>query len=274
MFLPTNREHANEAARADLSPLNSRDRDLEAQDSFSACWAKEQFDSHVAQDCHEQIPIQLKAMTAYPELTKQSEKVYPQQPDSYKLKKDAMYKPLLRKFRTFYRKLMDGIGLAKGCHHWSSKRTRKQVWAFMHFLELPACFMDERSFCSMAIILFPTMNRTKGVAKNYLPEIDTHLAEIKQSCYDVFQENNMKKRRAFFGEPLLQHLWKLFVYIKPDVLIQHLRRTRSHPNAGEARYKMLLDDIQVTEKLCNFKIIPDNALGDHVITRLTPLEFE
>ena len=84
----------------------------------------------------------------------------------------------------------------------------------------------------------------------------------------------MKKRRAFFSEPFLQHLWKLFVGLKPDVLIQHLRRTRSFPNEGEARYKMLLEDIQVTEKLCNFKIIPDNALGDHVITRLTPSEFD
>ena len=169
---------------------------------------------------------------------------------------------------------MDGVGLTKGCHHWSVERTRKQVWAFMHFLELPSCFMDERSFCSMVIILFPTMNRTKGVPKNYLPEIGTHLAEIKTSCYDVFQENNVKKRRAFFSEPFLQHLWKLFVGLKPDVLIQHLRRTRSFPNEGEARYKMLSEDIKVTEKLCNFKIIPDYAIGDHVITLLTPSEFD
>ena len=42
-----------------------------------------------------------------------------------KLKKDALYKPLIRKFRTFFRKLMDSLGLTQGCHHWSKDRYRR-----------------------------------------------------------------------------------------------------------------------------------------------------
>ena len=77
-----------------------------------------------------------------------SQTVSPPQPlspptsTSIKLKKDALYKPLLRSFRAFFRKLIDIIGLSKGCHHWSNERLRKQVLIFMSFLELPACFMD------------------------------------------------------------------------------------------------------------------------------------
>lgn len=47
--------------------------------------------------------------------------------DSQRIKKDALYKPLLRKFRTFFRKLFDELGLSKGCHYWPAERIRKKV---------------------------------------------------------------------------------------------------------------------------------------------------
>ena len=93
------------------------------------------------------------------------------QSQSIKLKKDALYKPLLRNFRTFYRKLIDSVGLSKGCHHWSIERLRKQVWVFMSFLELPACFMDTRSFTCITVILFPTIVKKQTDSKQYLPEL-------------------------------------------------------------------------------------------------------
>jgi len=83
----------------------------------------------------------------------------------YKLKKDALYKPLLRKFRTFYRKLVDRLGLSRACHHWSAERLRQQVWTFMHFLEVPTHLMDSKSLCCMAVILFPIIVKKKRQAK-------------------------------------------------------------------------------------------------------------
>ena len=59
-----------------------------------------------------------------------------------RIKKDALYKPLLRKFRTFFRKLLDERGLSKGCHYWTADRMRKQIMAYMKLLELPSAFMD------------------------------------------------------------------------------------------------------------------------------------
>ena len=79
-----------------------------------------------------------------------------------KLKKDALYKPLLRKFRNFFRKLMDSSGLSRGCHHWQKERCRMQIRTFMSWLKLPPPFQDEKSFCSMTIILFPSLKK-RGV---------------------------------------------------------------------------------------------------------------
>ena len=77
--------------------------------------------------------------------------------DSKRIKKDALYKPLLRKFRNFLRKLLDSRGLSKGCHYWTAERMRRKVWKFMHELELPACFMDLKSLNMMMLMLFPTI---------------------------------------------------------------------------------------------------------------------
>ena len=51
--------------------------------------------------------------------------------DLKKIKKDALYKPLLRKFRNFLRKHMESFGLLKQCHYWKSKAMKAAVWDFM-----------------------------------------------------------------------------------------------------------------------------------------------
>ena len=76
------------------------------------------------------------------------------------MKKDALYKPLLRKFRAFFRKIMDSVGLSKGCFHWPIERLKKQVKTLMTFLELPNYLIDEKTFCQMAIILFPAIRKS------------------------------------------------------------------------------------------------------------------
>ena len=70
-----------------------------------------------------------------------------------------------------------------------------------------------------------------------------YFKEIRLSCYDVFLENTIKKRKAFFSEPLLKYLWKFFRIYKPDAIVHHLRRTRSYPYEGETRYRALLESI-------------------------------
>ena len=197
----------------------------------------------------------------------------PSMSKSIKLKKDALYKPLLRSFRAFFRKLIDIIGLSKGCHHWSNERLRKQVWIFMSFLELPACFMDQRSFTAIVVILFPTIIKKDKNSKQYLPELSC-FSEIRHACYDVFQENNVKKRRTFFSDPLMKYLWKLFIVLKPQAIVHHLRRIRSYPLEGEQRFITIFVDMQELEKICDVKILPPEAIPGDAIKPLTQDELE
>ena len=150
-----------------------------------------------------------------------------------RIKKDALYKPLLRKFRNFLRKLLDVQGLSKGCHYWTADRMKKQIWKFMHLLELPRVFMDTRSLTMMMLIIFPTIAKKRRYTRQFCEELEVFFEEIRLSCFEIFKENNVKKRKAFFSEPLIKYLWRMFIHYKPDAVIHHLRRTRSYPFEGE-----------------------------------------
>lgn len=58
-----------------------------------------------------------------------------------RIKKDALYKPLLRRFRNYLRKELDAYGLLKGCHYWNSDRMRQKIWLFMNNFKFPPQFM-------------------------------------------------------------------------------------------------------------------------------------
>ena len=165
-----------------------------------------------------------------------------------RIKKDALYKPLLRKFRHFYRKLLDAQGLSKGCHYWTADRMKKQIWKFMHQLELPTMFLDTRSLSMMMLIIFPTIAKKRRNTRQFCEELEVFYEDIYLQCVEIFRENNVKKRRAFFSEPIIKYLWKLFAESKPDAIIHHLRRIRSYPFEGEQRYRALLDDMRSLEQ--------------------------
>ena len=53
----------------------------------------------------------------------------------------------------------------------------------------------------------------------------------------------MQKRRKFFADRLIQHLWEVFIEARPDMTIGYLRRLRSNPMDGEYRYQMIVTDM-------------------------------
>ena len=77
--------------------------------------------------------------------------------DLKKIKKDALYKPLLRKFRNFLRMQMESFDLPKTCHFWSVKIMRNCVWDFMLKLELPPKFMTHKCLAMMILLVFPAI---------------------------------------------------------------------------------------------------------------------
>ena len=96
--------------------------------------------------------------------------------------------------------------------------------------------MTDKCLAMMILMIFPTINKKEIGKRLFCSELEFFLHEIKTVCYDVFKENNIRKRSLFFQEPLIKYLWNKFIEVCPEVTVNHLRRTRSHPIDGEYRY--------------------------------------
>lgn len=69
----------------------------------------------------------------------------------------------------------------------------------------------------------------------------------------------MTKRRAFFTDPLMSYLWKMFIDFKSSAVNDYLQTLRSHPFVGEIRYNTLLTDIKKSEQQYGVKILPNGT---------------
>ena len=93
----------------------------------------------------------LPAAAAAPKLPAQAD---PTPPASVKL--DAVYKPILRKFRSYLREKFDQSQKKKGYVHWTTDRYIHQVRAFMvRDLNLPSALLDSASIAKMLTLVFP-----------------------------------------------------------------------------------------------------------------------
>lgn len=111
--------------------------------------------------------------------------------DSQRIKKDALYKPLFRKFRAFLRKVFDGLGLSKGCHYWASDRMIKQIMIFANKIKIPPEFKTRKTYAMLAVILFPATVSKMPKDRGYFEELHVYFDEIRETCFEIFRENNI-----------------------------------------------------------------------------------
>ena len=109
-----------------------------------------------------------------------------------RIKKDALYKPILRKFRGFLREQLNIMGLGKNYgSSWSPVLTRKKIWRLMFELKLPEAFMNLKCLNMMILFIFPSVAKRKN---EFCRDLQLYFNEIRTISYDVFKENNIRKR--------------------------------------------------------------------------------
>ena len=72
--------------------------------------------------------------------------------------------------------------------------------------------------------------------------------QISVPFYEIFKNNNVQMREIFFSNPLIKWLWGfVFIKMKPMLIVNHLRRIRSYPFEGEARFMSFMLDLKAVE---------------------------
>ena len=167
------------------------------------------------------------------------------------VKLDAIYKPILRRFRKYFRAKFDETQKNHGYIHWTAEKYFQNLQIFvMRDLKLPPELQDDQSVVKVLTLVFPCTLRRP--LPNMLLTIDRVLFA------KVFRENNNTTRYKFFSDPLIKYLWsQIFIKEDPEILITQLRRLRSQEDLGEAKQDRLTKDMMVLELKLNFKMLPD-----------------
>lgn len=100
----------------------------------------------------------------------------------------------------------------------------------------------------LTIMLFPATVKKRPERNNFYADTTQYFDEIKDICYEIFRENNIKKRLKFFSCPLVKALWSFMIQVKPEIVVNHLRRARSFPYKGECRFRSLFHDMMSMEQ--------------------------
>ena len=164
------------------------------------------------------------------------------------IKIDALYKPILRRFRSTFRKQFELNQNVKRFQHWSINDYIQNVTTFMsEFEDMPEVLLETEHVKKMLILLFPCI-----VKKFEYKHMN------KSTTFKIFKENNFKLREKFFRDPLIKYLWsKVFISKHPEIIVNHLRRIRSQPENGELKYERLIKDLALNEANIKCSLLPE-----------------
>ena len=182
-------------------------------------------------------------------------------PQSIKI--DALYKPILRRFRSVLRKQFELNHNVKRFQHWTISEFMTQVTKFLlNYVEAPPELLEKDSVDTMLIILFPCIIKKPA-----------YRAMRKSPMFLIFRENNYTLRTRFFSDPLIKFLWKnVFIKKHEDILVTHLRRIRSHNIVGQTKYERFVKDLATNEIKHKITLLPDSIKDDSKMTVFTEEE--
>jgi hypothetical protein len=87
--------------------------------------------------------------------------------DPSRVKKDVLYKPLLRIFRN----AIKDLNLDREDQFWDFERMKNNCWHLMHKLELPKEFMNLKGLHSMLLLLHSRIHNTKDLTNSPYSEL-------------------------------------------------------------------------------------------------------
>lgn len=161
-----------------------------------------------------------------------------------RVKKDALWKPLLRGFRLWVRARIQQFFDISNFFD-SAGEVRQEVFEacanFMLTLGLPERVVNnQRNQMALAIMLSST---SAGKLSKYFEHshlMKPHIFELKQSYCSVFRENSVYLRRRFFGDELIRLLWSKYNELKRELINDYFEELRENSTYGEKSFQILL----------------------------------
>ena len=133
-----------------------------------------------------------------------------------RVKKDALWKPLLRGFRIYLRRslqifldinqIYDGSGDLSQKAQEACKKFIKSVGAPEHIQN------DKMTYSGLTIVLVPSSASNLTKFFMCIPELQSQIPRLKPLFSKIFRENSIKLRMDFFSNDLVRYLWSQYIF--------------------------------------------------------------
>lgn len=110
--------------------------------------------------------------------------------DPSRVKKDVLYKPLLRIFRNAIKEFVGDMG--EGA--WNLNQMKDNVWLVMENIDMPKDLMTEKSLHSLMYLIFSKVHNSKGFCEGEFRELAKYQDEITLTFNSIFKQNTVAER--------------------------------------------------------------------------------
>ena len=175
-----------------------------------------------------------------------------------RIKKDALWKPLLRSFRSFLRsqlhivldvnKVFDNKGEI-------SDETFQACQEYLDKMEAPEEIKTNMKYSMALVVLIAPCSADKLFQFfKTSKQIKPYLSDLKTNFCTVFRENSVRLRKRFLQDKLVQHMWQRFLESEGTFIRNYLKMLRHQDQMGKA-YKVLLSDILSVSHEIGFEVL-------------------
>lgn len=163
------------------------------------------------------------------------------------VKKDALWKPLFRKFRRFIKEYISQQVNLLDMEELSYEARAK---IYCHILKVPPSLkcIPKTKHALVLIIESHRVTKRRKLIKFYEEIMGSDLTELKQKFLDFFFENSRQRRIEYFMDPLVRHLWKLFKEDASNQITDYLQEI-IQSELGNLKLERFKEDIDFLEKI-------------------------
>ena len=156
------------------------------------------------------------------------------------IKMDALWKPIIRKFRQFIKiSVMHKLRYQVD----ETKSIAQLGYLFGEILEVPEDILKEERVQMALYVLIESSKITRD--RKLLPDVQEqlkpHCQSVKQNYFNIYFENSSKKRLIFFCEPLVQYLWTIFRNRCANIFREYISEVNTHYQGKEKVIKLVKD---------------------------------
>ena len=125
------------------------------------------------------------------------------------IKVDALWKPIIRKFRQHIKNLVTDRLNLRDMKEMGEEEMGSQ---FGKILGVPEELMNRRTHYALFMTVHSSrVTKDRCLQPEFLQKLGCLADSLQQNYFKIYFENSSKKRLLFFCEPLIQHLWTIFI---------------------------------------------------------------